>query len=67
MTCTVVHAYNQWLHDERRFDYQQRIFAGLVVNPCLSKRGIAELDWGLAHGAKVVLLRPCPAAGDGGT
>ena len=45
MTCTVVHAYNQWLHDEWTFDYQQRIFATPVVNPCLPERGIAELDW----------------------
>src|SRR6202158_3071706 len=27
LTCTVVHAFNEWLHDEWRFDYQGRIFA----------------------------------------
>lgn len=67
MTCTVVHAYNQWLLDEWSFDYQQRIFATPVINPCIPERGIAELDWVLEHGAKVVLLRPGPVAGTRGT
>jgi predicted TIM-barrel fold metal-dependent hydrolase len=67
MTCTVVHAYNQWLHDEWTFDYHHRIFATPVVNPCIPERGIAELEWVLEHGAKVVLLRPGPVAGTRGT
>ena len=67
MTCTVIHAYNQWLQDEWTFDYQQRIFATPVVNPCLPERGIAELEWVLDRGAKVVLLRPGPVAGTKGT
>jgi predicted TIM-barrel fold metal-dependent hydrolase len=67
MTCTVIHAYNQWLHDEWTFDYHHRIFATPVVNPCLPDRGIAELEWALERGAKVVLLRPGPVAGTRGT
>ena len=38
-----------------------------MVNPCIPERGIAELDWVLEHGAKVVLLRPGPVAGTRGT
>jgi predicted TIM-barrel fold metal-dependent hydrolase len=67
MTCTVVHAYNQWLYDEWKFDFKHRIFATPVVNPCIPERGIAELEWALEHGAKVVLLRPGPVAGTRGT
>ncbi len=67
MTCTVVHAYNRWLLDEWTFDYQQRIFATPVVNPCIPERGVVELDWALEHGARVVLLRPGPVAGTRGT
>ena len=67
MTCTVIHAYNRWLHDEWTFDYQQRIFATPVVNPCIPARGLEELDWVLERGAKVVLLRPGPVAGTRGT
>ncbi len=66
-TCTVIHAYNQWLFDEWPFDYKQRIFTTPVINPCIPERGIAELDWVLEHGAKVVLLRPGAVAGTRGT
>ena len=38
-----------------------------MVNPCIPERGIAELDWVLERGAKVVLLRPGPVAGTRGT
>jgi hypothetical protein len=38
-----------------------------VINPCIPERGIAELEWLLGRGARVVLLRPAPAAGYRGT
>lgn len=66
-TCTVLHAFNEWLHDEWTFNYQDRIFATPIVNPCIPERGVAELDWLLEKGAKTVLLRPAPVAGTRGT
>jgi len=67
LTCVVLHAFNQWLHDEWTFDFQGRIFATPIVNPCVPERGVAELEWLLDRGAKVVLLRPAPVAGYRGT
>jgi predicted TIM-barrel fold metal-dependent hydrolase len=67
LTCTVVHAFNEWLHDEWTFDYRNRIFATPIINPCVVDRGIAELDWLIDRGAKAVLLRPAPVAGTRGT
>ena len=67
LTCTVIHAFNEWLHDEWAFNYADRIFATPIVNPCLVDRGLAELDWLLERGAKAVLLRPAPVAGTRGT
>jgi predicted TIM-barrel fold metal-dependent hydrolase len=67
LTSIVVHAFNQWLHDEWTFNYRSRIFAAPIVNPCVVDRGVAELDWLLERGAKVVLLRPAPVAGTRGT
>ena len=67
LTCTVIHAFNEWLHDEWTFDYHGRIFATPVVNPAIPERGVAELEWLLDRGAKVVLLRPAPVAGHRGT
>jgi predicted TIM-barrel fold metal-dependent hydrolase len=67
LTCTVIHSFNEWLHDEWTFDYRNRIFATPIVNPCVIDRGVTELDWLLKRGAKVVLLRPGPVAGTRGT
>jgi predicted TIM-barrel fold metal-dependent hydrolase len=67
LTCTVIHSFNEWLHDEWTFDYRNRIFATPVINPCVVDRSLTELDWLLERGAKVVLLRPAPVAGTRGT
>lgn len=67
LTCTVIHAFNEWLHDEWTFNYHDRIFATPIINPSIPERGIAELDWLLERGAKVVLMRPAPVAGHRGT
>ena len=67
LTCTVIHAFNQWLYDEWTFNYRDRIFATPIVNPSIPERGVAELDWLLERGAKVVLMRPAPVAGYRGT
>ena len=67
LTSTLVHSFNEWLHDEWTFDYDGRIFATPIVNPCVVDRAVAELDWLLDRGAKVVLLRPAPVAGTRGT
>jgi predicted TIM-barrel fold metal-dependent hydrolase len=67
LTCTVIHAFNQWLLDEWTFNYEGRIFATPIVNPSNVERGIDELDWLVGKGAKVVLLRPGPVAGHRGT
>jgi predicted TIM-barrel fold metal-dependent hydrolase len=67
LTCTVIHAFNQWLLDEWTFNYQNRIFTTPIINPCVLERGIAELDWLVENGAKTVLLRPAPVAGFRGT
>jgi predicted TIM-barrel fold metal-dependent hydrolase len=67
LTSTLVHSFNEWLHDEWTFDFCDRIFATPIVNPCVVDRAVAELDWLLDRGAKVVLLRPAPVAGTRGT
>ena len=41
LTCTVIHAFNEWLHDEWSFNYKDRIFTTPIVNPCIPERGIA--------------------------
>ena len=63
LTQVAITAFNDWLHEQWTFDYQGRIFATPIVNPCVLDKGIAELDRLLDRGAKVVLLRPAPVSG----
>ena len=63
----VVHALNQWMHDEWTFDYQGRIFATPVISLPIVERAIEELEWVLERGAKSVLIRPAPVPGYGGS
>jgi predicted TIM-barrel fold metal-dependent hydrolase len=67
LTQVAIHAFNTWLHDEWTYDYQGRIFATPVVNPCVLDQGIAELELLLDRGARAVLLRPAPVSGLRGT
>lgn len=63
LTQTLLHSFNQWIHDEWKFDYKGRIFATPVLNPCIPERAIEELEWVLERGARAVLVRPAPVAG----
>ena len=63
LTQVAIHAFNEWLYDEWTFDYQGRMFATPIVNPCVLDEGIAELELLLGRGARAVLLRPAPVSG----
>jgi predicted TIM-barrel fold metal-dependent hydrolase len=63
LTQVAIHAFNEWLHDEWTYAYQDRIFSTPIISPCVIDKGIAELDLLLERGAKAVLLRPAPVSG----
>ncbi len=63
LTQIMVHAYNEWLYDEWRFDHEERIFTTPVINLSTLEGAIKELEWVLEKGAKAILLRPAPVAG----
>ena len=63
LTQVALRAFNEWLHDEWRYDFEGRIFATPIVNPCVLDEGIAELERLIERGARVVLLRPAPVSG----
>jgi predicted TIM-barrel fold metal-dependent hydrolase len=67
LTQIALRAFNEWLHDEWTYDYEGRIFATPVVNPCILDDGIAELERIIDRGARAVLLRPAPVSGLRGT
>lgn len=67
LTQIAIRAFNEWLHDEWTYDYEGRIFATPVINPCILDEGIAELERLIDRGARAVLLRPAPVSGLRGT
>jgi predicted TIM-barrel fold metal-dependent hydrolase len=59
----VIHALNEWMHEEWPFVYEGRIFSTPVIHLGLVDRAVAELEWVLARGAKAILIRPAPTEG----
>jgi predicted TIM-barrel fold metal-dependent hydrolase len=62
-THAVIHALNQWMHDDWTFNYQDRIFPTPVINLGLVEKGIEELEYVVERGARVILIRPAPVQG----
>lgn len=63
----VIHAFNQWLHEEWTFNFQDRIYPTPVITLPIVDEAIAELEWVVERGAKVILIRPAPVPGLEGT
>jgi predicted TIM-barrel fold metal-dependent hydrolase len=63
LTQIAIRAFNEWLFDEWQYDYEGRIFATPMVNPCVLDEGVAELERLIDRGAKAVVLRPAPVSG----
>ncbi|HLN15561.1 MAG TPA: amidohydrolase family protein [Acidimicrobiales bacterium] len=59
----VMHAFNLWLDDDWGVNRDGRIYAPPVV-PMLTVEGaVAELEWALSCGARVISIQPGPAYG----
>jgi predicted TIM-barrel fold metal-dependent hydrolase len=63
LTVAVIHALNQWMHEEWTFNYRDRIFPTPVITLPLLEAAMDELDFVLERGARVVLIRPAPVKG----
>jgi len=61
----VFHAFNEWMHDDWTFNYEDRIYAAPYI--CLQdpERAVQEVEWALEHGAHVVVMRSGPVRGPG--
>ncbi len=62
-THAVIHALNQWMHDHWTFNFQDRIFPTPIITLPILDQAIAELDWVLERGARIILVRPAPVPG----
>jgi predicted TIM-barrel fold metal-dependent hydrolase len=61
----VFHAFNEWMHDDWTFNYQDRIYAAPYICMQDPKRAAKEVEWALEKGAHVVVLRAGPVRGPG--
>ena len=62
-----IHAFNQWIHETWTFNYKDRIFATPVITLPIIDKAIAELEWCVERGAKIILIRPAPVPMPGGS
>ncbi|MBO0729280.1 MAG: amidohydrolase [Acidimicrobiaceae bacterium] len=59
----VTHAFNRWLQDDWGFAYKDRIFVPAIIPLVDPDRAVAELEWVIDQGARLVNLMPGPAFG----
>jgi predicted TIM-barrel fold metal-dependent hydrolase len=63
LTHAAIHALNEWMYEEWKFNYEDRIFATPVITLPIVEKAIEELEWVVERGAKTVLIRPAPVPG----
>ncbi|MEY2610728.1 MAG: hypothetical protein RLZZ128_1377 [Actinomycetota bacterium] len=51
-------AFNRWLLEDWGFDHADRIFAGPYISLASVEWACSELDWAVANGARVIVMRP---------
>ncbi|MHC5033169.1 MAG: amidohydrolase family protein [Planctomycetota bacterium] len=59
-THAMIHAFNQWMLDHWSLNVDDRIFPVPVVTLPIVDRAIAEFEWLVERGAKIILVRPAP-------
>jgi predicted TIM-barrel fold metal-dependent hydrolase len=59
------HSFNQWLLDEWTFDYDGRLLTAPYINLQDPRRAVEEVEWAIANGARVIVMRSGPIRGPG--
>ena len=59
----VLHAYNEWMHDNWGLNYQDRLYATGCLALWDTEKAIAEADWLIERGCRVVVVPMGPAQG----
>jgi predicted TIM-barrel fold metal-dependent hydrolase len=62
-THAVIHALNEWMHEQWTFNYEDRIFPTPVITLPIVEKAVQELEWVAERGARIILVRPAPVPG----
>jgi len=54
------HAFNEWIDEDWGFAYEDRIFGAPYITLLDPERAVEEIDWAIAKGARVVVMRAGP-------
>jgi predicted TIM-barrel fold metal-dependent hydrolase len=57
------HAFNEWMLDDWTFNFRERIFAAPYFTLMDPDRAVAEVEWVLEQGARVIVMRSGPVRG----
>ncbi|MFJ1454842.1 amidohydrolase family protein [Nocardia sp. N2S4-5] len=63
LNLAIIHALNQWMAEHWTFDYAGRIYSTPIINLSEVDAARRELEYILAHGARVALIKPGPVHG----
>lgn len=61
------HAFNEWMLDDWKFDYEGRIFAAPYLTLLDPARALTEVEWAIEQGAKVIVMRAGPIQAPAGS
>jgi predicted TIM-barrel fold metal-dependent hydrolase len=63
LTHDTLESFNRWLDEDWGFHFRERIFAAPMISLMDCDRAVAELEWALKRGVRVVNMRPAPVPG----
>jgi predicted TIM-barrel fold metal-dependent hydrolase len=58
--CAAFGAFNRWLQEDWGFAYKERLFAAPYITLVDVDHAVREVEWALAHDAKVLVMRAAP-------
>jgi predicted TIM-barrel fold metal-dependent hydrolase len=63
LTHDTLESFNRWLDEDWGFAYRSRIFAAPMISLMDCNRAVAELEWALERGVRVINMRAAPVPG----
>ncbi|MAG34243.1 MAG: amidohydrolase [Deltaproteobacteria bacterium] len=63
ITHAAIHAFNEWIFEDWGFAHKDRIFSTPLISLMDIEKAVAEVEWALERGARILHLRSAPVPG----